>query len=579
MKLYDWCIQNNKEYLLKEWDYTMNTDITPYTVAPFSQKSAYWKCVNGHSWVAVIANRTRGTGCKQCLEEKNTIPKVRPELLNIWDYELNYPLQPDKVTIYSSVIVKWRCKKCSHRWQTKVMYKESDGCPVCTGHTLKTGVNDLETWCRVNKKLYLLELWDYKKNKNLTPKTITYGNGKEVFWYCNKCNTGWKAPVNRLTSTGGRGCAVCANQAVKKGVNDLATTHPELAKEWDVVKNKGITPYEVIGGDKKYWWKCPIGHSYSMSIQHRKNRINCSVCAKELQSSYAEYLLYYIIVQIFNDAIHNADKNVLPWLNRKSLDIYIPFLRLAIELDGPRHSQKIINSDLDKNSLCSQNNVFLIRLRYRNLPKLNSNSYDIELIKEDEKGIIDGAYKIFDFISQQYNLNINFKNIKIDRGKINEAYYKSIKENSVGHKHPEIVSQWHPIKNGTLIPVQIPVSSNKKVWWLCAKCGHDWAVSPNARIKKGKISSCPVCSNNIVKEGVNDLATTYPNIAKEWHPVKNQKLKPQLVVAGSNKKVWWACSKCNYEWEATIRNRTSNGSGCPYCYSPKRALSKANKSK
>ena len=60
------------------------------------------------------------------------------------------------------------------------------------------------------------------------------------------------------------------------------------------------------------------------------------------------------------------------------------------------------------------------------------------------------------------------------------------------------------------------------------------------------------------------LKTEYPLVAAEWHPTKNGTLKPEDVTAGSGKKVWWLCSRCGNEWEATVYNR-SRGNGCPYC--------------
>lgn len=59
------------------------------------------------------------------------------------------------------------------------------------------------------------------------------------------------------------------------------------------------------------------------------------------------------------------------------------------------------------------------------------------------------------------------------------------------------------------------------------------------------------------------MATTHPDLAKEWHLIKNQGLTPQQVFKGSNKKVWWQCEE-GHEWEAQISNR-SNGTGCPVC--------------
>jgi len=51
----------------------------------------------------------------------------------------------------------------------------------------------------------------------------------------------------------------------------------------------------------------------------------------------------------------------------------------------------------------------------------------------------------------------------------------------------------------------------------------------------------------------------------EWNWEKNNKLnfEPELLTLGSNKKVWWKCSKA-HEWQARIADRR-NGNGCPYC--------------
>ena len=86
---------------------------------------------------------------------------------------------------------------------------------------------------------------------------------------------------------------------------------------------------------------------------------------------------------------------------------------------------------------------------------------------------------------------------------------------------------------------------------------------------------CPNCAKII--RGVskkkssaknNSLVKKYPDIAKEWHYEKNVWLKPQMVTAGSSKKVWWVCEK-GHEWETFIYAR-KNGTGCPICYKESR---------
>ncbi|MGD0170140.1 MAG: zinc-ribbon domain-containing protein, partial [Smithella sp.] len=42
-----------------------------------------------------------------------------------------------------------------------------------------------------------------------------------------------------------------------------------------------------------------------------------------------------------------------------------------------------------------------------------------------------------------------------------------------------------------------------------------------------------------------------PVLAREWHPTKNGSLTPSDVSVGSNRKVWWLCSK-GHAWPATV---------------------------
>lgn len=53
-------------------------------------------------------------------------------------------------------------------------------------------------------------------------------------------------------------------------------------------------------------------------------------------------------------------------------------------------------------------------------------------------------------------------------------------------------------------------------------------------------------------------------LISEWNYDKNINVSPTEVSAYSGRKVWWRCSNCNNEWQATIDKR-SNGRGCPKC--------------
>ncbi len=60
------------------------------------------------------------------------------------------------------------------------------------------------------------------------------------------------------------------------------------------------------------------------------------------------------------------------------------------------------------------------------------------------------------------------------------------------------------------------------------------------------------------------LLRNNPELAKEWHPTKNGSLTPADLTLGSNKEVWWVCTK-GHEWLARVNDRTYHRTGCPYC--------------
>lgn len=80
------------------------------------------------------------------------------------------------------------------------------------------------------------------------------------------------------------------------------------------------------------------------------------------------------------------------------------------------------------------------------------------------------------------------------RGRGNGCPYcankKACIENCLATRYPNLTSQWHPHKNGSLTVYDILPGSQKKYWWLCGK-GHEWQAKPNDRTNAQ--SECPYC--------------------------------------------------------------------------------------
>ncbi len=80
---------------------------------------------------------------------------------------------------------------------------------------------------------------------------------------------------------------------------------------------------------------------------------------------------------------------------------------------------------------------------------------------------------------------------------------------------PEIAKEWS--QRNAVSPNSVPPMSNKKYWWLCSKCGHEFLISPNNRGAKG--SGCPQCAKLEKKTGRRPV---------DWKPwSKGKKLPPR----------------------------------------------------
>lgn len=137
--------------------------------------------------------------------------------------------------------------------------------------------------------------------------------------------------------------------------------------------------------------------------------------------------------------------------------------------------------------------------------------------------------------------------------------------------YPQLAAQFDSIKNAGIDLNDLDCWSNKKIWWKCASAhDHEWQAVIAWRVRKN--SQCPFCANKKVCLS-NCLATTHPDLAKEWN--NRNILSPVDIVAGSCRKIWWQCKR-GHEWQATVRDRSgvrdNRKRGCPYCANQKVCL-------
>ncbi|MGN0315683.1 MAG: zinc-ribbon domain-containing protein [Fusicatenibacter sp.] len=274
--------------LLLQWDYEKNGDTDPKVLKRSSMYNAWWRCpVCGGSWQAKVKNRSNGSGCPYCTGRKvlrgfNDLETLYPDIAKEWTNSVHNK-KPWEVTPGSHEKVIWECNK-GHRWTAEVKSRVAGNkCPYCSGRLAISGKNDLQTL-----HPELMDEWDWKKNNDTDPSSVTEKSNKKYWWKCRVCGYEWQAsPAQRLRTDRKKssGCPCCNHKVVVPGKNDAATYNPEAAKDWDVELNGGKALSEFLPGSNKYgWWTCHIcGQIWKAQIQSRVvNHKGCPYCAGKL---------------------------------------------------------------------------------------------------------------------------------------------------------------------------------------------------------------------------------------------------------------------------------------------------------
>ena len=502
------CIIDNQK-LLYEWDIEKNEliGLLPSTTYLHSNKKVWWKCEKGHSWLMSPDGRLKSKGCPYCLNKRvlvgyNDLSSLFPYLSNEWDRSKNQ-IDINKVVIGSAQKIHWVCSECHNEWVSPLRSRTQrfSGCPVCAKR--RGAKNRVDTIVAKNGCItdsVLLKEWNNEKNTELGlfPEKITPHSNKKAWWTCAKCGYTWEATISNRSN--GRGCPVCAHQKVVAGINDLCTTHPDLAKEWDYENNGNLKPNNVsYGMGFKVAWKCPLGHSYKATILHRSSGTNCPICNSGRQTSFAEQAVYYYVKKLFPKSISRY-KDIFN--NGMEIDIFIPDIKYAIEYDGSYwHNTDKFEREKKKYEICKANKIKLIRIKEFEGEISTDISYhadDTFFVKENltelEKTIQNIYFKLYSFLNPQiapsyrWENAINTVNIERDRFKIANYLYE--RNESFAHEYPELALEWHDLKNENTTPYMFKSGSSFVAWWKCRTCGYEWKTSIYHRVNGTGCKEC-----------------------------------------------------------------------------------------
>jgi hypothetical protein len=329
-----------------------------------------------------------------------------------------------------------------------------------------------------------------------------------------------------------------------------------LFSEWHPKKNGHLDPYSLSSGTtKKIWWLCKEGHEFQYPGVIRLKGTSCQVCAS-LGFKHASLIEYWDYERngFSPYEISAGSGKKTHWICPSGHQI---FRTTGKVVDRGICCTLLPNGKIrPSRALVKGENDFATVQ-----PKL-AEEWSPHQKQQPSDFLPNSGHKASWICSRQgheYEMEITKRtsgqdcpDCRIGRVEFGISDLET--------KRPEIAAQWHPTKNGLMMPSRVSDQAAKKFWWLC-KEGHEWPQSPNAR----RSTNCPICINQRFLVGFNDLQTWDPNLAQQWDSVKNGETTAEMVFFGSLTGRWWVCQRnARHSWKAAPATRRK-GHGCPYC--------------
>ena len=527
---------------------------------------AIWKCpICSGEFRAFPADR-EPDDCPYCSNKRvlkgfNDLATDDPELAK--ELSPKNSFKADEISRNYGRSVYWICPECGGEYSAVVKDRNvgDHRCPYCNGFKALPGFNTiLDTDPELAKEL--------SPDNERKPESIIKAHWTDVEWICPKCKGRYRYPTN-LRELNDDSCPYCNQGRVLPGYNDLATTDPELAKEWSSSNPRGP---ETVTENSSYdaRWTCfKCGNEYTAKVKERRLDDNaCPVCRGT------------VVKEGINSLLDTNPSLASQWSPNNGRSAGTVSERMAL-------------SALWICPECGGEYPFPVRDRYLNddacpycsnkkaLPGYNDlATADPELVKEWSSSNIKKPFEVMKNSSYyaawicpkcngEYYEKICNRSVGDDscpycnRGRVLPGY------NDLATTDPELAKEWSP--SNIKKPYEVKKNSSYYASWICPKCNGEYYEKICNRSVGD--DSCPYCKNEKILPGFNDLSTVDPELAKEWSP-SNIK-KPFEVMKNSSYYASWICSECGGEYDCQVRYRQSGDVSCPYC-SNKKILSGFN---
>ena len=356
------CMKDKKQYFIERANKIHNNF---YDYSFVAYKNANTKiiinCTLHGKFEQYIHHHLRGSGCSQCGKDKSANKQslnkeqFRNKSLSVHGNLYNYDLV-NYINYKTPVLIV--CKKHGEFMQKPSNHLSGSGCYNCDKDSLKITVKEfIDNSINIHKNIF-----DYSN-------VIYSGYRNKVEIICSKHGVFTQSPHDHLN---GNGCPKCALE--QKSFRQRKSIMQFIYESNLIHKNKyNYSSVEYINSKTKVNIICPIHGGFKQAPTHHINGIGCPSCSESKGEMTIANILNASGVK--NERQKRFDeckyKQLLPF------DFYLPEYNICIEYDGKQHFYpleyfggeeayiELKKRDEIKNEFCIKNNIFLLRVGYK----------------------------------------------------------------------------------------------------------------------------------------------------------------------------------------------------------------------
>jgi hypothetical protein len=479
--------------IAKQWHPTKNGDSLPSHFLPGTNTKVWWLCDKGHEWPARISSRTgplQKSGCPKCTSQ-TSIPElyIFSEMLSIFNRvehrkkienieidvfinDLNLGIEYDGYFFHKKQVEKDLIKRRKLSKKYEMINIREYPLKVITDKDIVWNSSD-------DLQLLVIKILKYIQNSKLDLKNFE----KDIAQYLKEEVQRNKIFFNKMVSY---------LPGPLPG-NSLEDKYPKMAKQWHPTKNGDLTPNNFsYASTWKAWWQCDEGHEWQVGIARRTDRgsSGCPYCTNQkvgygndLESKFPEIAKQWHPTRngdLTPGKITSGSAKKVWWICKEGHSYQrIVHLRTAKNYGCPYCINRKVGYGNDLQTKFPE-----IAKEWHT--KRNGDSLPSHFLAGNNTKVWWMCEK-----GHKWSARISSRTGPTKSGCSICSYNVVKKGNDLESHFPDIAKQWHPTKNGDLLPNEVAQKSNKKVWWKCKK-EHEWQAQINSRTN-GR--GCRKCSN------------------------------------------------------------------------------------